>query len=599
MSIYSHLHFNRIRTKFWNTLFICICIFGISITAQSKTNIVFYPVNLDHQSDGKVSGIIEGQAVDFEYQHTYHFSSEGEKDFEANYVRFAADGEVQVELNVDAEITEAHLRTVGKDLPFTRNGDDFQFILPGPGNYYLQFPDLNTPGRTTYTVFFFIDALKQYQNYQKEFDQAVNVMERGVVSDKTLNQTQKIQDLLSPNARVYFPAGIYRTDKLTIPSDCTVYLGAGAVLKGTDDYDGSRYIHIEDSNNVRIAGLGSIDANGNVPGNQSTKGHLIDMENCNDVQLDGITFRNSNSWMLHIRRSRNVEFDNLHLFSGKDGIDPDGSTDVCIHDVTIQSIDDAFAVKSKFEGESCERVIMEDCIVFSCASSLKIGTENYYGEIRDITWDHCDAVDADRGIILYTNESGKAPIQDITWRNIRIFGYDWKAETGGAPFQFENRGGNEGGDITGILVQNVVAFPQEDVDVEQDAGIIDVTFQNVIVHGESEIEDTSHMEFNGVIWESVTSKSMPVLFIEPSSQNQSNYQVGDDLVADVQHPYGLEIQRVDWFIDGNHVGTDTTAPFVYELKDISPGEHQVMAKAIDENGFSNKTATKRVHIFTK
>ena len=71
----------------------------------------------------------------------------------------------------------------------------------------------------------------------------------------------------------------------------------------------------------------------------------------------------------------------------RDGIDPDGTRDMTVERTVIQSIDDAFAIKSKFSGRSCERVTMRDCIVFSCASSLKIGTENYYGVVKDILWD--------------------------------------------------------------------------------------------------------------------------------------------------------------------------------------------------------------------
>ncbi|MBD3266157.1 hypothetical protein GF373_05760 [bacterium] len=573
-----------------------VLILNNSLFASSKTQVVFYPINPDHQSDGLVQGCIEGRNISFEYQHTYHFSSRGEKDFKANYTRLAADGPIDVTLQVKAPITVAYLRTIGKDLPFKRQGSTFHFTLPGPGNYYLQLPDLNTPGRITYTVFFFIDALEQYQRYQQEFSQALNVTQNGVVSSPFTDQTQSIQGLIDRGGAIYFPAGMYRTGQLSIPSNTTLLLGEGAVLKGTDAYCASRYIHIENSQNVRMAGLGVIDANGNVPGNQAQKGHLIDLENCSDLQLEGILFRHSNSWMLHIRRSQNIVFNSIHLFSGKDGIDPDGSSDVLIEKVTIQSIDDAFAVKSKFEGESCERVTIRDCIVFSCASSLKIGTENYYGIVQDIIWDNCDAVDADRGIILYTNKKGSAPVRNITWRNIRIFNYDWEVETGGAPFQFENRAGNMGGDITDILVQNVMAYPQTDVDVEPEAGEIHVTFQNVVVHGESKIEQTQNLTFKGVLWENVVSESVPAIFIEPSPHRQTAYRNKDKLTAWVFHPFQRDIKKVDWFIDGELVGTDTSSPFTYNLLPVSLGEHRVQAAAMDEDGQINQTAPKRIEI---
>lgn len=577
-------------------LLLSLLIPGCASSVYAETNVVFYPVNPDHQSDGMVSGAIEGRPVEFEYQHTYHFSSEGEKDFKANYVRLAADGELDVTLEINAEITEAYLKTLGKDLPFDRRGSRLQFTLPGPGKYYLQLPDLNTPGRITYTVFFFVDDLNQYKEYQYEFQTAKDVTQFGISSSIDKDQTQQIQALINLGGAVFFPQGIYRTGQLTIPSNTTLFLDTGAVLKATDDYNESRFIHIEDARNTRIAGLGVIDANGNAPGNQPSKGHLIDMESCEDIQLDGIVFRNSNSWMIHIRRSGDIRLEHLHLFSGKDGIDPDGSSDVEIEDVTIQSIDDAFAIKSKFEGENCERVTMMDCIVFSCASSLKVGTENYHGVIQDIIWDNCDVVDADRGIILYTNENGAAPICNITWRNIRIFNFDWEFEKGGAPFQFENRKGNEGGDVTNILVQNVVAFPKTDVAVKHEAGAVQVTFQNVIVHGKSKVDDTRHMTFKGIIWDGVTSEPLPVVFIEPSKRLQNHYRHGDDITASVLHPHNSKISKVEWFINGRSQGIDTNSPFTYRIEDLDTGNYTVSANATDENGRANQSSPSRIKI---
>jgi hypothetical protein len=55
--------------------------------------------------------------------------------------------------------------------------------------------------------------------------------------------------------------------------------------------------------------------------------------------------------------------------------------------------------------------------------------------MRDITFERCDVFDSDRGIILYARDGG--PIENVTWRDIRLFMIDWPHETGGAPMQFE------------------------------------------------------------------------------------------------------------------------------------------------------------------
>lgn len=558
--------------------------------AATGTTLVLYPPVPDHQSDGRISGTLNGQPATFEYQHTYHPESQGQKDFKCNYVRFAADEPVDVQLTVNATLTTATLRTVGKDLPLTRHGSGLRFSLPGPGHYYLQLPDLNTPGKITYTVFFLFDDLATYQAYQHAFAAARNVLGHGVISHPTLNQTGAVQAVLNGRGAIYFPAGTYRTGQLTVGANTTLYLAPGALLKGTGDYNSSRFLYSNGVGNVRIAGLGAIDVNGHTSANLQTKGHGWDVESCTNVVLDDVIMRGSNSWMLHMRRCDRVQFTRVKVFSGKDGIDPDGTRDMTVSHALIQSIDDAFAVKSKFTNRSCERVTMRDCIVFSCASSLKVGTENYYGAVKDITWDRCDAVDADRGCILYTNaDDGHAPVSNITWRNIRVFNFPWSAETGGAPFQLINY---SGAPVSNLLLENIVASPRRASAV---GGPLTATFRNVIVNGSSAI-GTGGVSFEGVMWPGVTSQSRPVVFIEPSPRNQDRYINGDSVTVSVSHPFGVATMQVQLFVGGEPAGSLTAAPWRFRLQGWAPGEHVVTAKAFDADGATNTTAPQRIHI---
>lgn len=581
---------NKALTRGLSCWGIAFCLLLICSLRGAASNMVLYPTMPDHQSDGKITGSINGQPATFEYQYTYHIDSQGLKDFKANYVRLAADGPVDVDLTVvNTTITKAYLRTVGKDLPFSRNGSSFRFTLPGPGNYYLQLPDLNSPRQITYTVFFFVDDLAEYNSYQQLFAAAKNVTNYNVVSDATRDQTSAVQSVLNSGGSIYFPPGIYRTGPLTLNSNTTVYLAPGALLKGLDYYNASRYIYINGKQNVRIAGLGTIDANG-TPTGHTVSCHGIDFVSSSYIYLDDIIFRNTNSWMLHIQKSDQIFFDSLKLFSGKDGIDPDGSRDVSITRTVIQSIDDGFAVKSKFSGRTCERVTMQDCIVFSCASSLKIGTENYYGKVSNITWDRCDAVDADRACIVYTKLStGIAPISNITWRNIRVFNFSWSAETGGAPFQFEN---NTSASVTNLVLENIVAYPTQNC---ANWGPLNATFRNVIVNGSSTIP-TSNMSFQGVIWPGITSISQPVVFIDPSPFNQNEYRNGDTVTVSVQHPFNRAITRVEMLVDGVSIGTDTSAPYSFTLSNLSTAVHLLQAKATDIDGAVSTTAPSRIKI---
>ncbi len=574
---------------------VVFCFLLLCGAADIQAALVIYPLDPDHKSDGRVTGSLNGQLVTFEYQYTYRVnpaSTLGQEDFKANYVRFAADGPVNVQLTINSAITNAFLRAVGKDLPFTRNGSDFVFTLPGPGNYYLQLPDLDTPGYISYTVFFCFDSLTNYNAYQQAFSLANNVTNHGVVSSPTLDQTGVIQTVLNSGGSIYFPSGIYRTGRLTNRSDTSVYLAPGAVIKGTDTYTNTEFLYLYGQQNFHLAGLGVIDPNGLI--NTLATGHGFQMELSTNVTIDDVLFRNSNSWMLPIRRSSQVQFHNLKIFSGKDGIDPDGSTDVLIEGTLGQSIDDGLCIKSSFSGFSCQNVTMRDCIVFSCASALKIGTETYYGNVTDITWDNCDAI-GDRGCVITLRTNSFAPIANITWSNIRFFGFHYLLQvtnqgTGGTPFWFRDQSNVS---ITNAQVWNVVANPLGNCKVEGSNKV--VTLRDIIMNGSCTIP-TNGLTFAGVIWTNISSQSRPVVFITPSTRNQNEFCNGDLVTVTAQHPFGRAITQVQLFADGLSLGLRTNAPYQFTLTGLTNGLHQLQATATDADGSTNNTALKRILI---
>ena len=91
----------------------------------------------------------------------------------------------------------------------------------------------------------------------------------------------------------------------------------------------------------------------------------------------------------------------------------------------IVSIDDSVAVKNRFPPQSTQRVATRRAIVSSTKSALKIGTETR-DLMKDITFEDCEVYDGERGIVLYARDGG--PIEDITWRNIRMFMINWTDE---------------------------------------------------------------------------------------------------------------------------------------------------------------------------
>ncbi len=434
----------------------------ITLTAMGAcfaTNIEFYPVSPAHRTDGLVTGTVNNTPVTFEY-----FRNIDQYYFDVNYVRFAADGPVDLRLEVDGPVQRARLRTVLKSIPFERDGSAFVFTLPGPGHYYLQLPGLGKPetgneDSGTYTVLFFVDDLEEMNaKKMRSGDPGTTVVTRqGVLSHPTLDQTREVQSILDGGGNIYFPAGIYRTGSLQIRSNTAIYMEAGAMLKAVDDEGkiGREYIGVYDAENVKISGPGIIDANRDGAGYERMV-HIINTDQSKHLVFEDILIQNSISWALHILRSDFVEVRNMKIFSGKDGIDPDSSSDVSVDNVCILSFDDAVAIKVRQAGHTTERVSIRNSIFASKASALKVGTETR-GLMRDILFENCEVFDSDRGIILYARDGG--PIENLTWRNIHLSMLYWPIEDGGSPIQIEikHRDKSNPTPVRNCLIENVVA----------------------------------------------------------------------------------------------------------------------------------------------
>jgi len=396
-----------------------------------ETKIELYPATPGAVFDERLSGSIEGRRVKFEYYEVCHPDSSTKKHIASSRVRFAADGPVNVELQVNGKaIKQANLRTVGRDLGFTLRGSKLSFQLPGAGHYYLGLPEL-AKSDATYTVFFWIDDLNNLSQTEVKpgAPGVTDVTARGVISDASKDQSSAIQSILDRGGSIYFPAGIYRTGTLRLGSNTVLYLAAGAMLKAADnDADfGEEFLRIDNAQNVRIAGPGTIDANGKVVGGRAI--HNVNVTSCKNVVFEDVLFQNSRSWAVHIRKSDNFTARNVKVFSGKDGFDPDSSRDVLLENIFVVSIDDSVAVKNRYpkdpDGKTTERVTVRNAIVCSTKSALKIGTETR-GPIRDITFENCDVFDGERGIVLYARDGG--PVERAVWRDIRMFMIDWPAE---------------------------------------------------------------------------------------------------------------------------------------------------------------------------
>ncbi len=415
--------------------FLVIMLLSLSLSG-ADTRILRYPMPPNAADDRRLSATVNQTPVSFEFFRNYQTYY-----YETAYCRFAADGPVDVVLPLPVEYKKVFLRGLLQDLPINRENDRLRFTLPGPGHYYLQVPEKSYPQPDneesgTFTIAFWIDDLETF-NRNRMDPMAVGVIDitkAGVIADADKDQTQALQSIMNKGGRIYIPAGIYRTGTLKLASHSEIYLAPGALLKATAKQDrvDSRLLLMQNINDVHIHGPGTIDANFDACFQDKPSVHIVDVIDCHHVELEDVCFRNCSSWAVHLFGSDQIRCHNIRILSGKDGIDPDSASDVMIDGVFIQAKDDAIAVKTRKPPKAAERITVRNSIVASDASALKIGTETN-ALMRDILFENCDVFDSDRGLVLYARDGG--PIENVTWRNIRLFMLHWPHETGGAPIQ--------------------------------------------------------------------------------------------------------------------------------------------------------------------
>jgi len=482
-------------------LFYIFLLINVVVSCQMNSNktdnsVIIYENVPDIKIEKRIAAKINGKPVTLSHQITTHPSKT--HFMESARIRLASNGPVEVELDFgNIKPGKIYLRKLGEDLPYKKEGSLIRFELPGPGNYYMQVPALNqntgTENFGTYTILFWIDDLDQLATYErlKTDEKFKDVSLDGVISDPTTDQTKVIQGIINQQGIIYFPPGIYRIGALTIPSNTTLYLAPGALLKGTDDYYLNKvnaFLTIQNQENVKIIGQGIIDTNGKIAysknGNDGeVKIRAVNIISSKNVEFKDVLFQNSNSWAIHIFLSENFKADNVKIFSGKDGFDPDASKNVEINNAFIQSYDDAIAVKTRSEKASdiTENVTFKNSIVSSIKSSLKIGTETR-AAIRNIRFENCDVFDGERGIVLYARDGG--PIEDVTWKNIRMFMIDWPGESNsGAAFDLAIEKRKASTPVKNVVIENITTntIYRNILEGLPEAFLDGFTFRNVVI----------------------------------------------------------------------------------------------------------------------
>jgi hypothetical protein len=216
---------------------------------------------------------------------------------------------------------------------------------------------------------------------------------------------------------MFFGPGVHAPGRrLDIPSNTTVYLAGGAVLKTT--------LVCERVENVRILGRGVL--------YQGRRG--IEVNFSNDIEIDGITVVNPRHYTVHGGQSQHVTIRNLKSFSSgpwSDGIDLMSCSDVLVDGVFMRNSDDCIAIyghRWRFSGDSRNITVRNSTLWADVAHPIQVGTHGNAAQpevIENLLFSNIDILEHDEPQLDYqgclsVNVSDENLARNIRFEDIRV-----------------------------------------------------------------------------------------------------------------------------------------------------------------------------------
>jgi len=294
----------------------------------------------------------------------------------------------------------------------------------------------------------------------------LQLAQRGAIGDGKTLCTLILQQCIDEvseqpgGGRVFIGPGQWLTGMLMLRSNVELFLDRDAILLGSTnpyDYDklnevavgkrGDEDVHqglivADSAQHIRITGHGLIDAQGldlalaidslhhigerlDPNYNQrrmrpSTRPKLFFFAQCDDVQVHGITLKNSSGWGLSCHGCRNILIDSLQVINrgywNNDGIDLNDCQHAVVRGCDINAADDGVCLKSDDPDACCDDILIEGCRICSSASAVKFGTASY-GGFRNVTIRDIEVYDTFRSAIAIETVDG-GHIDNILVENI-------------------------------------------------------------------------------------------------------------------------------------------------------------------------------------
>lgn len=429
-------------------------------TVATHAQLVTYPASLNtgvkHNDDYTVRVRSVG-SVEWKDLFEYNVQVDMDNVQDASMVQFDMGSPVEVMLKKNnGLIGKVDIRPLVKGIKHVVNGNTILFTVPQPMDLSVEFN-----GDRLHNLHLFANPLET-ETYTKE--------EKGVM---------------------YFGPGIHTPKDLPnnlirIPSNTTVYLAPGAVLRAK--------LLVDNAENVRIIGRGILD--------HPQRG--VEVTYSKNVLIDGITVINPDHYTVFGGQAEGLTIKNLKSFSCKgwsDGVDLMSCRNVTVDHVFMRNSDDCIAIYAhrwNFWGD-VKNVLVQNSILWAdIAHPINIGghgnPDGAPGDtVEDITIRNIDILEHDEDDVPYqgcmTIDAGdRNLVRHILFDDIRV-----ESIQEGCLFhvnvrfnvKYDKEPGRGVEDVTfrNIRYDGVGENPSLIKGFDSERSVRDVTFENIVING--------------------------------------------------------------------------------------------------------------------
>ena len=243
---------------------------------------------------------------------------------------------------------------------------------------------------------------------------------------------------------LYFGAGEHDAGIINLKSGQTLFIDEGAVVYAT--------VKIFKAENVKILGRGILDNSknievilyeGNIEYNQAAinneyRDNAIDIICSKNVEIDGITVRDSLLYNVDAFSSENIHINNIKIIGcwrfNSDGVHFANCLNSSLRNSFLRTFDDSICVRGHANWEydrlldkigneyifSCKNILIENCTVWNdWGKNLQVGTETYGKEVCGVRFENCKLIHT-TGNALTVLLVDNAKIHDITFKNTLV-----------------------------------------------------------------------------------------------------------------------------------------------------------------------------------